>query len=353
MRQGVIYIATGEKHVAEALVSARSLKRHMPDLPVTLYTDQAVVAPDMDVVGFAADGYLSRIPALVGTPYERTLFLDSDTYVCGDLGGLFALLDEFDIALAHSPTRAIYEVEGVPDSFPEFNAGVILYRRSARVKAALRDWAERFARFQEQRDRGEIRWLRPEGKRIYAHESIYEELCAALVAEAKKAKIGNGLDPDTVLGPLQNQMQYDKVVGLIADTKKAGGRFLTGGDVPAGPGYFLPPALVTDIDESSRLVREEQFGPIVPILKFTDVEDAIRRANDTRFGLSGSVWTKDVERGAAIAARLEVGTAWVNQHRATSAFVPFGGAKESGLGRQYASLGLKSYMEPEVVSVAK
>jgi acyl-CoA reductase-like NAD-dependent aldehyde dehydrogenase len=190
-------------------------------------------------------------------------------------------------------------------------------------------------------------------KRIYAHERIYDELCAALVAEAKKTKVGNGLDPGTELGPLQNKMQYDKVVGIINDTRKAGAKILTGGEVPPGPGYFLPPTLVADVDETSRLVQEEQFGPIVPIMKFSDVEDAIRRANDTRYGLSGSVWTKDTKRGAEIAARLEVGTAWVNQHRATSAFVPFGGAKESGLGRQYSSLGLKSYMEPEVVSVAK
>ena len=190
-------------------------------------------------------------------------------------------------------------------------------------------------------------------KRIYAHEQIYDALCDALVVEAKKAKVGDGLDPSTELGPIQNKMQYDKVVDIIKDTKKSGARFLTGGEIPNGPGYFLTPTLVTDISDDSRLVQEEQFGPIVPILKFSDLEDAIRRANDTRYGLSGSVWTNDVKRGAEIAARLEVGTAWVNQHRATSAFVPFGGAKESGLGRQYASLGLKSYMEPEVVSVAK
>jgi acyl-CoA reductase-like NAD-dependent aldehyde dehydrogenase len=190
-------------------------------------------------------------------------------------------------------------------------------------------------------------------KRIYAHEDIYKELCDALVEEAQKARVGNGLDAGTDLGPLQNKMQYDKVVRLIEDTKKSGATILAGGEVPAGPGYFLPPTLVTDIADDSRLVQEEQFGPIVPILKFTDVDDAVRRANDTRFGLSGSVWTKDVKRGAQIAAQLEVGTAWVNQHRTTSAFVPFGGAKESGLGRQYSALGLKSYMEPEVVSVAK
>jgi acyl-CoA reductase-like NAD-dependent aldehyde dehydrogenase len=190
-------------------------------------------------------------------------------------------------------------------------------------------------------------------KRIYAHESIYAELCAALAAEAKKAKVGNGLDPATELGPVQNKMQYDKVVGLIEDTKRAGATFLAGGEIPLGPGYFLPPTLVTDVADDSRLVQEEQFGPIVPILKFNELDDALRRANDTRYGLSGSVWTKDLKRGAEIAARLEVGTAWVNQHRTTSAFVPFGGAKESGLGRQYSSLGLKSYMEPEVVSVLK
>jgi acyl-CoA reductase-like NAD-dependent aldehyde dehydrogenase len=190
-------------------------------------------------------------------------------------------------------------------------------------------------------------------KRIYAHEKIYDALCDALVAEAKKAKVGDGLDPATELGPIQNKMQYDKVVDIIEDTKKRGATFLAGGEIPKGPGYFLPPTLVTDIAEDSRLVREEQFGPIVPILKFTDLDDALRRANDTRYGLSGSVWTSDPSRGAEIAAKLEVGTAWVNQHRATSAFVPFGGAKESGLGRQYSSLGLKAYMEPEVVSVAK
>src|SRR5688500_15274942 len=115
-------------------------------------------------------------------------------------------------------------------------------------------------------------------KRIYAHERIYDALCAALVAEANKAKVGNGLDAATELGPLQNKMQYDKVIDIIADTKKAGARFLTGGEIPAGPGYFLPPTLVTDVADDSRIVQEEQFGPIVPILKFSDVEDAIRRA---------------------------------------------------------------------------
>ncbi len=190
-------------------------------------------------------------------------------------------------------------------------------------------------------------------KRIYAHERIYDELCDALTDEANNAKLGNGLDPDTKLGPLQNRMQFEKVSEILQDTRRRGARFLTGGEIPDTPGYFIPPTLVTDIDEDSRLVTEEQFGPVVPILKFSNEEDALRRANDTRYGLSGSVWTSNPERGKALAERLEVGTAWVNQHRATSAHVPFGGAKQSGLGRQYSSLGLKGYMEPQVVSVSK
>lgn len=190
-------------------------------------------------------------------------------------------------------------------------------------------------------------------KRIYAHESVYDELCEALVEQANAAVVGNGLDPATQLGPIQNRMQFDKVVNVLEETRQSGARILCGGEVPDEPGYFFPPTLVTDIAEDSRLVRDEQFGPIVPILKFSDLDDALRRANDTRYGLSGSVWTNDTEKGAEIAAQLEVGTAWVNQHRATSAFVPFGGAKESGYGRQYSVLGLKGYMEPEVVSVAK
>ena len=190
-------------------------------------------------------------------------------------------------------------------------------------------------------------------KRIYAHERIYDALCQALAEEARKAKVGSGLEPGVELGPIQNKPQYDRVCELLEDTRRSGARILAGGEVPKGPGYFFPPTLVTDIDEASRLVQEEQFGPLVPILKFNDVDDAVRRANDTRFGLSGSVWSSDPQRAAAIAARLEVGTAWINQHRATSAVVPFGGAKESGIGRQYSALGLKSFMEPRVISLLK
>jgi acyl-CoA reductase-like NAD-dependent aldehyde dehydrogenase len=190
-------------------------------------------------------------------------------------------------------------------------------------------------------------------KRIYVHERVYDAVCDGLAEEARKARVGSGLDPQTQLGPIQNRPQYERVVELLEDVKRSGGRILAGGDAPAGEGYFISPTIVADVDDRSRIVREEQFGPIVPVLKFSDEEDAIRRANDTRYGLSGSVWSSNPERAAALASRLEVGTAWVNQHRATSATVPFGGAKESGIGRVYSEMGLKAYLEPRVVSILK
>jgi acyl-CoA reductase-like NAD-dependent aldehyde dehydrogenase len=190
-------------------------------------------------------------------------------------------------------------------------------------------------------------------KRIYAHEKIYDALCEALADEARKARVGDGAHPDTQIGPIQNKRQFERVLAILQDARTRGARFLAGGSALPGNGYFIQPAIVTEIAEDSRLVQEEQFGPVVPVLKFTDVEDALRRANDTRFGLAGSVWSSDPERATQIAARLEVGTAWINHHRATAATVPFGGVKESGIGRHYSILGLKSNMEPRVISILK
>jgi acyl-CoA reductase-like NAD-dependent aldehyde dehydrogenase len=189
-------------------------------------------------------------------------------------------------------------------------------------------------------------------KRIYAHEKIYDALCAALIAEAKKAHLGDGFDPATTLGPIQNRRQYERVCELKEDARRHG-QLAEGEAAPAGGGYFVAPTVVTNLDEADRLVAEEQFGPVFPVLKFSDVEDAIARANNTRYGLAGSVWSRDLPRAQQIAGRLEVGTAWVNQHRATMANVPFGGAKESGMGRTYSRLGLEAYMEPQVISVLR
>src|SRR5262249_13154495 len=151
---------------------------------------------------------------------------------------------------------------------------------------------------------------------------------------------------------IQNRRQFERVRELTADAARSG-HLEEGQPAPQGSGYFVTPTVVTGLSESDRLVTEEQFGPVFPVLRFSDVDDAIRRANQTRFGLPGSVWSKDLARAQTIAARLEVGTAWVNQHRNTMANVPFGGAKESGIGRTYSRLGLTAYMEPQVISVLK
>ncbi len=191
-------------------------------------------------------------------------------------------------------------------------------------------------------------------KRIYAHEKIYDELCDGARRRGEedegrrrprsRHRARPAAEQDAVRQSRRHHQRHEEDRRQDPDGRRNPAR----ARAISCRRRSSPTSTTT-----SRLVQEEQFGPIVPIMKFNDLEDAIRRANDTRYGLSGSVWTNDTKRGAEIAARLEVGTAWVNQHRATSAFVPFGGAKESGLGRQYSSLGLKSYMEPEVVSVAK
>jgi len=188
-------------------------------------------------------------------------------------------------------------------------------------------------------------------KRLYVHDTIYEPFCQELASLAKSVKVGDGLDPEVQMGPIQNKMQYEKVLGFLEDTKRLPVRILAGGYALDRPGYFVAPTIVADIKEGTRLVDEEPFGPILPVIRYTDVEDAIRRANDTRYGLGGSVWTSNIERGAAIAGRLEAGTTWVNQHTLPDAHVPFGGAKESELGREYSVLGLKSYMEAQVVNI--
>jgi len=128
-------------------------------------------------------------------------------------------------------------------------------------------------------------------------------------------------------------------------------RITTGGHQLNRPGYFIAPTIVADAEDDMRLVKEEQFGPVLPILKYRDVEDAVRRANDTRFGLCASVWTTNIARGERIAKQIEAGTVWVNHHVGSEADMPFGGFKESGLGREIGMLGLESYMEPQVIKV--
>jgi acyl-CoA reductase-like NAD-dependent aldehyde dehydrogenase len=190
-------------------------------------------------------------------------------------------------------------------------------------------------------------------KRLYVHASIYEELCAELAKIAKETVVGNGLDERTQLGPVQNRSQLKFVKSLVEDARAQGARILSGGREIAGPGYFFEPTLVADVSNGIRLVDEEQFGPVLPIIKYHDIDEAIRLANDNPNGLGGSVWSSDTVKAAELAQRLECGTAWVNEHGAIQPDAPFGGVKQSGLGVEFGHYGLEEYASIQTVKVMK
>lgn len=183
-------------------------------------------------------------------------------------------------------------------------------------------------------------------KRLYVHEDVYEDVCVALTDFAASVPVGDGQDESAMLGPISNQMQFDKVKFLVDDAKTKG-RVLLGGD--PGDGLFFPPTLIADLHAGDPLVEEEQFGPVLPIIKFSDVEDVIVQANDSENGLGGSVWSKDIERAKKIAARLECGSAWINSHGGLNPIAPFGGRKGSGLGVEFGEDGLAEYTDIQVI----
>ncbi|BEP71228.1 MULTISPECIES: aldehyde dehydrogenase family protein [unclassified Variovorax] len=183
-------------------------------------------------------------------------------------------------------------------------------------------------------------------KRLYVHASIHDEVCEHLAAFAKQVPMGDGMDEKNVLGPVQNRMQFDKVARLVADAKKKG-QVLTGGE--PGEGLFFPATIVAGLKNGDALVDEEQFGPALPVIRYTDVEEAIRAANDSENGLGGSVWSKDIEHAKRIASRLECGSVWINKHGAIQPNAPFGGVKASGLGVEFAEEGLKEYTDAQVI----
>jgi acyl-CoA reductase-like NAD-dependent aldehyde dehydrogenase len=162
---------------------------------------------------------------------------------------------------------------------------------------------------------------------------------------------GPGLDENTALGPLQNQMQWNVVNRLVEDAKQRGARVVMGGDPDTSqPGFFYPKTLIADIDNDAPLVQEEQFGPALPIIRYTDLEQAVEWANGVDVGLGASVWSADRDKAKEIAARLEAGTVWINGHGGIHPMIPFGGAKKSGYGLEFGVDGLKSVAVPQVIS---
>lgn len=189
-------------------------------------------------------------------------------------------------------------------------------------------------------------------KRIYAPASLFDELCDELAALAEKIVVGNGLDDDTQLGPVQNFAQFNKVLEMIADAR-ANGRVLAGGETLTGGGYFIKPTIVAGLPDHARLVAEEQFGPVIPVLKYESIDEVVDRANDTLFGLGGTIWTGDTARGIELAKRIDSGVVWVNRHLEMPFDMPVGAAKHSGFGVAHGLEGLKEYTQLKIINAAK
>ncbi|HSZ50831.1 MAG TPA: aldehyde dehydrogenase family protein [Caulobacteraceae bacterium] len=189
-------------------------------------------------------------------------------------------------------------------------------------------------------------------KRVYAHDSIYDELCAELARLADEAVIGDGLQQGVQMGPLQNKMQFEKVKELLEDARKHG-KVIAGGVVPDQPGYFIRPTIVRDIADGTRIVDEEQFGPVLPVIRFSEAGDALTRANASPWGLGGSVWSNDAERAHALAEQMDSGTVWINHHGDLAPNIPFGGAKQSGVGVELGEEGLAEFTQLQVINISR
>ena len=191
-------------------------------------------------------------------------------------------------------------------------------------------------------------------KRLYVHEDIYDELLRELVAFTKSVVVGDGSRPDTQLGPIQNQPQYDKVLEYFEDCRENKYRFAVGGNIDrSSPGWFIPVTLVDNPPDDSRIVKEEPFGPILPILKWRDEADVIRRANDTQYGLGASVWGSDLQTVQRIGAQLQAGTVWLNEIHQYSPHQAFGGHKQSGIGCENSLHGLMEYTNWHTITLNK
>jgi acyl-CoA reductase-like NAD-dependent aldehyde dehydrogenase len=190
-------------------------------------------------------------------------------------------------------------------------------------------------------------------KRLYIHADIYDAVAHELVEFAKTVTIGDGSLQGIDLGPVQNKAQFDKVKNLLDDARAQGQKFLIGGEASEGPGYFIPVSIVDNPPEDSRVVVEEAFGPVLPLLRYDDIEDVIKRANDSESGLGGSIWSNDLEKARAIGERLQTGTVWINEMFAFLPNAPFGGHKQSGIGVEHGVQGLLEFTNTQTMTSRK
>jgi acyl-CoA reductase-like NAD-dependent aldehyde dehydrogenase len=192
-------------------------------------------------------------------------------------------------------------------------------------------------------------------KRLYVHDDIYTKFCSKLTELAAATTMGNGMDKGIDLGPVQNKAQLEFVESLAKSAEKDGGRFLIGGIERNHnqKGYFFPITLVADIEDGSRLVDEEPFGPILPIIRYSDIDEVISHANQSPYGLGGSVWSANSSLATELSQRLECGTTWVNCHGNIRPDIPFGGVKQSGYGVEFGVAGMEEYTSIQVVNISK
>jgi len=191
-------------------------------------------------------------------------------------------------------------------------------------------------------------------KRVYIHESIYEEFVQKMVAHAKTLKVGASDESDVVLGPIQNEMQYEKVKTFFADTKKNGYKFAYGEpEIQPSKGFFIQPAIIDNPPNDSKIVQEEPFGPILPVQPWSDLDEVIHRANDTNTGLGASIWTKDMAKADEVSRRLQAGNVFVNSSVQPIPQAFFSGHKESGLGGEWGNTGVLAYCNAHATHVYK
>ena len=192
------------------------------------------------------------------------------------------------------------------------------------------------------------------GSRLYAHESVFDEVVEGVSAEAAKIRLGPGLDPDTDMGPLVSEEQFQRVTGFLESGLAEGAKFMAGGGTPKDRGYFVEPTVLTNTQPAMKVIREEIFGPVVCAIPYgdEDLDRIAREANNSTFGLAASVWTKDSSKAHRLAARLRSGTVWINCHNVFDASLPFGGYKESGWGREMGEFALENYLEVKAVTTA-
>ena len=190
------------------------------------------------------------------------------------------------------------------------------------------------------------------GSRLFVQESVHDEFVAKLAAKVRTRKLGDPFDPSTEQGPQVDRAQFDKILSYIEQGRSQGARVVTGGERHGDKGFFIQPTIFADVKDDMAIAKDEIFGPVLSVIKFRDVEEAILRGNTTDYGLAAAVWTRDIGKAHSIAHRLRAGTVWINCYDVFDAAAPFGGFKQSGIGRELGEKGLDNYTEVKTVTVS-